>query len=147
MTHHVIDGRGFELISCGECGIEFLAPYSWVVDRRDRGEHGKKFVCPNGHLRIWSEATIDKIRRERDCLQQQMVRVEGERNEAERRAALAEAAKKRIERRVSGGTCPCCTRTFQNLAEHMKTQHPEMAPRQMSKRTVRKRLALPAPSR
>jgi hypothetical protein len=29
--------------------------------------------------------------------------------------------------RVSAGVCPCCNRTFQNVARHMKTKHPDIA--------------------
>ncbi len=28
-------------------------------------------------------------------------------------------------KRVNKGVCPCCNRTFVNLANHMKTTHPE----------------------
>jgi hypothetical protein len=31
----------------------------------------------------------------------------------------------KLKKRTSAGTCPCCTRTFANMAEHMKKQHPD----------------------
>lgn len=34
-------------------------------------------------------------------------------------------ATKRLSNRVKNGVCPCCTRSFHNLREHMKTQHPD----------------------
>jgi DNA repair exonuclease SbcCD ATPase subunit len=33
----------------------------------------------------------------------------------------------RIKNRASNGVCPCCNRTFQNLARHMHTKHPDFA--------------------
>ncbi|HYC31767.1 MAG TPA: hypothetical protein VEB59_05720, partial [Gemmatimonadales bacterium] len=30
----------------------------------------------------------------------------------------------KIKRRVAGGVCPCCNRTFSDLARHMSGKHP-----------------------
>ena len=37
----------------------------------------------------------------------------------ERAAAIA------MKKRAQAGVCPCCTRTFTNVARHMKTKHPD----------------------
>lgn len=29
----------------------------------------------------------------------------------------------RTRNRIAAGVCPCCNRTFQNLADHMRTLH------------------------
>lgn len=34
-------------------------------------------------------------------------------------------AKTKLQNRIAGGVCPCCNRTFKQLASHMKSQHPE----------------------
>lgn len=37
-------------------------------------------------------------------------------------------ARKAVEKklnRVSAGTCPCCNRSFKQLAAHMKNKHPD----------------------
>lgn len=31
----------------------------------------------------------------------------------------------KLKKRIANGVCPCCKRSFCNLAAHMKTQHPE----------------------
>lgn len=31
----------------------------------------------------------------------------------------------RIKKRIAAGVCPCCNRTFQNLARHMENKHKE----------------------
>jgi hypothetical protein len=40
-------------------------------------------------------------------------------------ARSEKAAKTRIKNRIKHGVCPCCTRTFANLAAHMKNKHPD----------------------
>lgn len=40
------------------------------------------------------------------------------------RAALAEAQARRLKKRAAAGTCPCCKRSFSNMATHMRKQHP-----------------------
>lgn len=105
------------------CGIPFAVPEHWYDKRR---EDHTLFYCPNGHSQHFSGATeAEKLRRERDNLKQQMARVEDEKRLAERKLAQAVATTKRIKKRASAGNCPCCKRTFSNMAAHMKTQHPE----------------------
>lgn len=117
------------LMECGKCGIHFQVTEKWDSDKRASGE---TFYCPNGHPRVYRETTVDKLRRERDIAQQQLARAEDEKRHAERRAEAeaamrrtADAAVKRLRKRASAGTCPCCNRTFGNMATHMKKQHPE----------------------
>jgi uncharacterized protein (DUF3084 family) len=84
--------------------------------------------CINGHPQVYCESTADKLRRERDTLKQQMARIEEEKRDAEKRAAAAEAATNRLRKRVAAGICPCCHRSVRQLAQHMKTKHPDFGP-------------------
>ncbi len=34
------------------------------------------------------------------------------------------AAKTKLKNRIKHGVCPCCKRTFQNIAKHIATKHP-----------------------
>lgn len=112
------------------CGLSFAVPKWWEHTRRE--DHAA-FYCPNGHGQSFhADSEKEKIRRERDNLKQQMARVEQERDAAQREAneqyALAkkaEAKAKRLTKRAAAGTCPCCKRTFKELAHHMQHQHPE----------------------
>jgi len=52
-------------------------------------------------------------------------RADRDHKEAQRRAE--KAAKTRIKNRIGNGVCPCCNRTFKDLASHMKCKHPEYA--------------------
>lgn len=52
------------------------------------------------------------------------LRAEAGRQEAAASLARAEAA--RLKNRAAHGVCPCCTRTFTNLSQHMQSKHPEL---------------------
>ena len=92
------------------------------------------FYCGYGHKQFYLEGESEetKLRRERDRLKQDAARLQDEAvaaiNEAfeqRQRAVKAEASAKRLKKRASAGSCPCCKRTFANMAEHMKHQHPD----------------------
>lgn len=114
---------GFRLHHCGGCGFPFMVPAQWLQKLMD--ENGS-YHCPNGCSRKFTGPTeAQKIK----------ALLEKERNEhlASERAisdklAKVVAEKNKINRqlkRVNNGVCPCCNRTFSNLQQHMKTQHPE----------------------
>lgn len=85
------------------------------------------FFCPYGHEAVFKEGDTeaDILRRERDKLKQAHARLEDEKREAEARAEKAERASARLKKRAAVGTCPCCTRTFTNMARHMQIKHPD----------------------
>lgn len=113
----------YRRLQCSECAVTYYFPEKWCTN----AHHEKKgWKCPNGHGQIFTGDTeAEKLRRERDRLKQDQSRLEDERRAADERARKAEAATKRLKKRASAGTCPCCSRTFANMAEHMKRQHPE----------------------
>lgn len=114
---------------CPICGIEYAAPEVFFKAKSDGVQGASRgWYCPNGHNLVFTEREVDRLARERDNLKQQMARVEDEKRAAERQAAAARAETARIKKRVGAGTCPCCKRTFANMARHMKTKHPEILP-------------------
>jgi hypothetical protein len=126
-----IEGARFHFRECITCGVRHAMPA--VLIERDRAKGGYRY-CPNGHQQGWSTEASEgtMIRRERDRLKQEAARLEEENRQAWAAAASlrertdkAEKATKRLKKRTSAGTCPCCNRTFGNMAEHMKHQHPE----------------------
>lgn len=97
---------------CGKCGILFGMTIDFIENRKE--DHAT-FYCPNGHARgFLGESKSEKLQRELNTARQQIARVEDEARET-----------KRIQKRIHAGLCPCCNRTFQNLARHMATKHPE----------------------
>ena len=140
-------GFDFKHMDCGECGIEFYVPDSFYKERRERK---LGWTCPNGHSRIFSETESEKLRRERDRAVQQNARLADELREAaeakaeiERRAARTE---RNLKRRLAAGSCPCCRRTFGNMAQHMRKQHPDFLATQIDG-AANNVHALPAPPR
>lgn len=117
-------------INCPQCQVRFgLAEATEAVLRQS----SQDFYCPFGHKQHFPQGLTEaeKLRRERDALRQDKARLHDEiahqqnrRRAAERSAAGYKGAATRIRNRVRNGVCPCCNRTFQNLAAHMANQHP-----------------------
>lgn len=116
------DGYSYRMTTCCRCGVWFGMP-EHLNDMR-RADQGQ-FFCPNGHSMSYTESEATKLRRERDNAKQQLSRAEDERREAEARAERAEAAARRMKKRAAAGSCPCCKRTFSNMATHIRQKHPE----------------------
>lgn len=133
MATVILNGERHTVTQCGTCGVHHTVPeLVYETQQREGGFH----TCPNGHSRGWKTGAEQKeqeqIRRERDRLKQDAARLEEENRQAwasatalRERADKAEKAAKRLKKRSSAGTCPCCSRTFSNMAEHMKHQHPQ----------------------
>lgn len=122
----ILSGERHVVTQCGTCAVWHTVPeIVWDSQVREGGFH----TCPNGHSRGWKKGSEqreqEEVRRERDRLKQDAARLEEEASLARVRAEKAEAATKRLKKRASAGTCPCCSRTFQNMSTHMKRQHPE----------------------
>lgn len=119
--------------TCYQCKTRFgmsQTVHDAAVERREK----MTFSCPNGHQQHYTtgENEETKLRRERDWLKQNTAyleqRIRDEQAEAEaqkRQAAAYKGVATRIKNRVKQGVCPCCNRTFANLAAHVKTKHPD----------------------
>lgn len=116
--------------SCARCKCEMWLPDS--LNESARRSENVSFYCAYGHAQYFpqGESEETKLRRERDCLTQQVAEkndaIAYQRKRAERTERQLSATKgvvTRIKNRVGHGVCPCCTRSFANLARHMQTQH------------------------
>lgn len=116
-------------LCCSVCHVLYA-----VTERhRDRCcEDGSSFYCPNGHVQVFIESDNQRLtkerneaRRERDANERwyQSERDDHSRTKKQRNAFKGKVTE--VKRRISKGVCPCCTRTFQNLARHMESKHPE----------------------
>ena len=113
------------VITCchDSCGISFAVPQWW---HKGKCETHSTFFCPNGHPQSFrSETETEKMRRERDRALQDVARAEEEAAIALRAKDKSEREVRRMKKRASAGTCPCCQRMFSNMAEHIKKQHPD----------------------
>lgn len=115
----------FVIEDCCSCGIQFGMPADHVKNlRRDHSW----FYCPNGHTQHYTAKSDAELRREAErkaasaIEDARIARMEAD--EARMKLRKAEAEAKRIAKRSAAGVCPCCNRSFVQLARHMKSQHP-----------------------
>ncbi len=128
-------GHDLWVTECGQCGVVFAVLSSF--DDLKRQDHSR-FYCPNGHPRVYREgeshtdrqlrlanARADQAeaeaKRQRDLRAWAETRTKG----ANIAAGKAKAETRRLKTRIAHGVCPCCHRTFKQLAAHMTTKHPE----------------------
>jgi len=113
-------------IECGACGITFAVPESWRAEKKRTGD---MWFCPNGHCRVYSESDAEKYHRLLEQEKQRHLKTLSRLNEAEAAEQKITKELRRVKKRVHAGVCPCCNRTFQQLARHMKNKHPEQVGR------------------
>jgi len=118
----------YAYLSCPVCGVHFALEkrfYEWRKEGGHVGEKQPNYHCPNGHVLVVRDWDIEKLRRERDQLKQQMAQLN---DELAAQTAQTTKARKQIvkmQKRAAAGVCPCCNRSFTNMARHMATKHPE----------------------
>lgn len=108
---------------CYSCGVIY-----GITQRmhNERLEDGGAWYCPNGHRTVFKEPKLASMQRDLNRANQQIARAEDERREAEKREAAAKAEVRRLKTRIGAGICPCCNRTFSQLAKHMRSKHPDV---------------------
>ena len=123
---------GYERVDCCECGIAFYVPGKW---RQNKVSTGGDFKCPNGHGLTYGDSEADTLRRERDKLKQRIAYKDDRINSLNQRVdglqksrAAVQGHLTRVKKRAKAGVCPCCNRTFKQLAAHMAEKHPDFDP-------------------
>lgn len=120
--------------ACAQCRCMFSMPEE--LYRSAKCSPSISFYCPFGHSNHYpaGETEAEKFRRERDLLAQRVAEKDDEikrqrdlREGAERRLVATRGVVTRIKNRVGHGVCPCCTRSFSNLARHMASKHADYA--------------------
>lgn len=116
-------------LECGSCGTPFALSQSRYNQSNDSG---KEFYCPNGHKLYFVES--EKAKLEKQLATEKKRREWAESNSASLREEIGQQERKvraykgvltKTKKRVGNGICPCCNRTFQNLMNHMNSEHPE----------------------
>lgn len=119
-----------ETVTCCVCGVDFAMPtglHSSLIQSH------KLFYCPNGHDQRFTgeppeaelKRQLERARRERDEAREATVRARKLADDASLSARLTRGKLNAIRKRVKHGVCPCCQRSFVQLARHMATKHPE----------------------
>lgn len=112
----------------------------WIPDELNaaalQGRGEIPFYCAYGHRQFYieGESEATKLRRERDLLAQRIAQRDDEikrqrelREGTERQLSATRGVVTRIKNRVGHGVCPCCNRTFGDLARHMASKHADYA--------------------
>lgn len=122
----LIRGTRHVVWECRTCGCVSTVPE--VMNDQLYAEGGYRH-CPSGHAWGWSKETCERerLRQERDRLKQQVAQRDDEVARQIEMRKKAEGKLGRITKRINHGVCPCCNRTFENLARHMKSKHPNIA--------------------
>lgn len=119
-------------ITCWRCKCEYALPVA--LYQAAKASERINFYCPYGHEAHYpaGETNEDKLRRERDRLAQRLVEKDDaikfqreQREKAERQLSATKGVVTKIKKRVGNGVCPCCNRSFHNVARHMQSEHPE----------------------
>lgn len=114
------------------CGVLFAAPSKLLNSRRETGDD---FYCPNGHVLVFTDYENKRLKKKLDRERERSGRLAAELDQTEAARRAEKAAKTRIKQdrdrtraRIAEGVCPCCNRTFKDVARHMKSQHPDFRP-------------------
>lgn len=116
------------VVNCPTCGVVYAIP-DGLYRYAKKWKRQASIYCPASHAWHFTGRTHEEeLRDARD----EAARDRAARDQAEADARLARAreakerkARQRLKARASGGVCPCCNRTFQQLARHMTTKHPK----------------------
>jgi hypothetical protein len=126
------DPNGRFVGACCQCKSQIWLPQA-LYDAALHGHEKITFYCPYGHPQVFAkgESEETKLRRERDQLVQRIAQKDDDIRQwkiivdglNEDLAASKRNASK-LTKRISAGVCPCCHRSFKQLANHMKFKHP-----------------------
>jgi len=106
---------------CCNCGIAFGMPEDF---RKRKLREGGSFYCPNGHGQHYRETDEKKLKRQlsrEKAIHDQTI---ASLRETKGKLRAEKGHRTRLKKRINNGVCPCCNRSFQNLHNHMKNQHP-----------------------
>jgi hypothetical protein len=109
------------------CGIEFAMPEQL---HRQFAEEGKTVYCPLGHTCVVKETETVRLRKQLAAEQSRATALRDQLGAADRTNSALRGQITKAKKRAAGGACPCCNRTFVQLARHMTTKHPDYVPKE-----------------
>ena len=122
MGYAITQAITLETIDCCTCGIVFAMPDTMV---RRMQATGGLFYCSNGHAQSYTTSEGQRLREKLDEQTRASTHMAERAKQAEAAEQKAVREIKRLNKRSAAGVCPCCNRTFQQLARHMKAKHAE----------------------
>lgn len=110
------------------CGTAHAVPtelYDHQLRQHNNGENVTGIYCPLGHT--WIPAGKGEAAKLREKLAAEERRSATLTSKLDQEQASHRSTKGQLtktKKRIANGVCPCCNRSFVQLARHMKTQHP-----------------------
>ena len=128
----VIEYTGRLVTTVCWCGMAHAVPeYLNDYQQRchDNGREVPNIYCPLGHGHVPAgDGKAARLKRQLETSERRRRAEYDLRVDTERRLSAQKAATTRAKHRHAAGVCPCCKRTFQQLARHMATKHPDYDP-------------------
>lgn len=128
MGHTIVESQILVTETCCVCGVLFAMPED--LHNKCRRDPSKDFFCPNGHSLVFKKSIdaqeIERLKREKDELERSRYSLHNELQAKKDEVDKLQKSIKRRNKRIAAGVCPCCNRTVSQLAEHMKTMHPDI---------------------
>lgn len=111
------------------CGILYAIPENLHRSAQDhRGPNGWQISCPLGHTWHYTGDDLEvRLQKELDRERNWSARLTAERDQVQASLNATKGVVTKMRKRASAGVCPCCTRTFQQLARHMAAKHPKFS--------------------
>lgn len=117
-------------INCGQCGGIYAINERY---RRQKEEKGGTWNCPYcktgwGYAKSKIQELRESIAEKERVLALERSRHDQTRaklHETEKSVIAYKAASTRAKKRSAAGVCPCCHRTVKQMAQHIKSKHPE----------------------
>jgi hypothetical protein len=121
--------------TCPDCGGVYAIAKEYLDEANRLGHFKKCWTCPYCKTeRGYGESEIDRLQKQLEAERERRQREEQLRRDAQRERDHHWTERKKLStrhahlrQRVKHGVCPCCHRTFKQLAEHMKAKHPHYA--------------------
>lgn len=111
-----------EVITCW-CGVKHAVPTNLAREWRERSR--LNLFCPLGHSYVPAVNKLELLRAEVASLKEGREQYRKMWQDEQQSKYRVKGHLTRLKKRVAHGVCPCCKRTFKQLASHMKTKHPE----------------------
>jgi hypothetical protein len=123
-----IEFRGALVIVDCWCGMRHAIPAAlrdYQQRQHDEGGPVPDVYCPLGHAHVPAgESLAAKLRRDLDRAHAATARAIADRDQVDASLRATKGALTKAKRRAANGVCPCCHRTFANVARHVAAKHP-----------------------
>ena len=110
------------------CGCQHTVYLSSEHSQQRQRDHKSFYcsVCGRGNHYL-GKSDVEKLRGQLASTKDMLDTMREDRDHKEYQRRAEKAAKTKIKNRVGNGVCPCCNRTFKDLARHMANKHPTFA--------------------